>query len=381
MVFLGPALREVFSIPARLRYRRALRAQSWTAPADRVALSYGDVQDARGGLIAGGRVKLLQLVERWPQEQAFNVLYLVSSAPPPFADELVRWAKARGARFVWNQNGVGFPAWAGWKTFDINRGMARLRCAADFIVYQSEFCRLSADTWLGPAHAPGEVLYNPVDLAFFQPAPNPPDLRESWRLLAAGTHYQSFRVIGALETARVLLDAGHRVQLTVAGEMRWPDADSEVHAAINRLQLAEHVTLRPAFTQSEAVRLYQSAHVLLHLKYQDPCPTVAIEALACGLPVIATRSGGMPELVDHAAGEILDVKHDWWRASYPPPQRIAAAVARVISDLPRRSVAARQRAERLFGKEAWTHAHARIFERLLHDPRPPAAAPGEVKSS
>src|SRR5215204_299105 len=112
MIFIGPALREVFSLPARLRFRRALRAQTWTAPTDHVAVNYGDALGGPG-FVAGGRVKLLHLAGRWPQEKPFNVLYLVSSAPPPFADELVRWASARGARFVWNQNGVGFPAWAG----------------------------------------------------------------------------------------------------------------------------------------------------------------------------------------------------------------------------------------------------------------------------
>jgi glycosyltransferase involved in cell wall biosynthesis len=364
MIFIGPALREVFSLPARLRFRRALRAQTWRAPADRIALNYGDALGGPG-FVAGGRVKLLHLASRWPQEKPFNVLYLVSSAPPPFADELIRWARQRGARFVWNQNGVGFPAWAGWSTFDVNRGMARLRRAADYIVYQSRFCEQSANAWLGPAFAPAEVLYNPVDTSVFRPADVAPDFRDGWRLLAAGTHYQPFRVIGALETARALLDAGHRIQLTVAGAMRWPDAETQVHETIGRLRLAEHVTLRPAFTQEEATRLYQAAHVLLHLKYHDPCPTVAIEALACGLPVVATRSGGMPELVGEEAGELLQVSGDYWRASYPPADRVAAAVARMIRELPRRRTAARERAVQMFDKIAWVEAHRCIFEQVL----------------
>ena len=364
MVFVGPILRELFSIPARLRFRRALRGMSWTAPTDCIALNYGNAVAGKV-FIAGGRVKLLHLAEAWPERERFNVLYLVSSAMPLFAGELVRWARDRGARFVWNQNGVGFPAWSGLKTFDVNRGMARLRRRADYIVYQSEFCERSADAWLGHVHAPSEVLYNPVDTAVFRPAETRPGFSEGWRLLAAGTHYQPFRVIGALETLRALLDAGHRAQLTVAGEMRWPDAETQVQETIRRLRLSERVTLRPAFSQSEAVGLYQSAHVLLHLKYHDPCPTVAIEALSCGVPVVATRSGGMPELVGEESGELLQVSTDWWRASYSPPKRIAAAIARVIADWPKRSAAARARAQKMFDNHAWVDAHRRIFERLL----------------
>lgn len=363
MVFVGPLLREMFSLPARLRYRRQLEVQTWSAPTDAITVNYGDVA-GDGGLVAGGKVKLLHLRERWPQAERFNVIYLVSSAPPPFAGELVRYARKRGAKFVWNQNGVGFPAWAKWNTLDVNRGMARLRRRADHVVYQSRFCEESANRWLGPAHAPSTVLYNPVDTEVFRPAAEPPDFKAGWRLLAAGTHYQPFRVIGALETARELLNAGHRVQLTVAGAMRWQDAEAEVHATIDRLRLSEHVSLRPAFSQEEAVRLYQSAHVLLHLKYQDPCPTVAIEALACGVPVVSARNGGMEELVGDTAGEMLEVPRDWWHAAYPPPRRIASAVARVIADWPRRSKAARSRALAMFRKEDWVNAHARIFAGL-----------------
>jgi glycosyltransferase involved in cell wall biosynthesis len=358
---LRSTIRDLLSLPERLRFRRTLAARVFTAPGGGPVLNYGGVLGG-GDLVAGGKVKLLHLRERWPESEWFNVLYLVSSAPPKFAGEIVRWAKRCGAKFVWNQNGVGFPAWAGLGTRDINRPMAALLRLADHVVYQSEFCRESADRWLGPARCPSNILINPVDTATFTPKPAPHD---TWRLLAAGTHYQPFRVVGALETLRVLLDAGHRATLTVAGEMRWPGADAEVHAAIARLRLAELVTLRPAFSQEEAVALYQSAHVLLHLKYADPCPTVAIESLACGVPVVASASGGMPEIIGDDGGEMIHVPPDWSRAAYPPPRRIAAAVARIMREWPQRSAAARERAVRLFRKETWVAAHGEIFDALL----------------
>ncbi len=358
---IGTLIRSIAAIPQQVNYRRSLAGRPLVVPQGEPVLSYGSVPNI-GGLIAGGRVKLTHLAERWPESDAFNVLYLVSSAPPPFARELVLWAKKRGAKFVWNQNGVGFPAWAGIRAWETNLPMRRLLHLADHVVYQSEFCRESADRWLEPASCPSSVLINPVDTALFKPAPAPTD---SWKLLAAGTHYQPFRVIGALETLRVLLDAGHRATLTVAGELRWQNAEAEVHDAVTRLRLAEWVTMRPAFTQDEAVRLYQASHVLLHLKYHDPCPTVAIEALACGIPVVSSASGGMPEIVGSDGGEMLDVKCDWFRADYPPARAIAAAVSRVMREWPQRSEAARARAERLFRKQDWVDAHGRIFEGLL----------------
>ncbi len=357
-------LHTLLALPARLRFRRALQRRAVIAPAGEPALSYGEVLNG-SGLVAGGKVKLLHLRERWAERDPFNVLYLVSSAIPPFAAELVRWAKRTGARFVWNQNGVGFPAWAGWRTSDTNLPMADLLHQADHVVYQSEFCRESADRWLGAPSAPSSVLYNPADTSVFRPAATPPNPHEVWRLLAAGTHYQPFRVLGALETLRVLLDAGHRAQLTVAGRMCWSDAEAQVHAAIERLRLIEHVSIRPAFSQEEAVPLFQSAHLLLHLKYHDPCPTVVVESLACGVPVVASHSGGMPELLGHDGGELVHVPLSWRRAAYPSPRPLAAAVARIMAQWEERHVAARARAERLFRKETWVDAHAKIFQGLL----------------
>jgi glycosyltransferase involved in cell wall biosynthesis len=242
--------------------------------------------------------------------------------------------------------------------------MARLRAQADFIVYQSDFCRLSADRYLGPVSTPFEVLYNPVDLAAFAPNPRPPET-ETIRLLAAGTHNQSDRVLGAIETLRRLRAAGRSALLTIAGDLRWPAAAADVSLKTVEAGLTEYVTLRSRFTQAEAAELLRDAHVLLHLKYHDPCPTMVIEALACGVPVIGSKSGGLPELVGQAGGELLEVPLSWRRAAYPKPAALVGAVERVMENWPERHAATRARAERLFSSAPWLEAHRRIFESLL----------------
>ncbi len=68
------------------------------------------------------------------------------------------------------------------------------------------------------------------------------------------------------------------------------------------------------------------AHVLLHTKVKDPCPTLVIEAMACGLPVVHPASGGTVELVGDEAG--IGVPHpDTWEQDIPPaPEELAEAV-------------------------------------------------------
>jgi glycosyltransferase involved in cell wall biosynthesis len=362
---LRAAVWSLVRLPARLRYRRELAARPVTVPRAAPALNYGGALPREpGAFVAGGRVKLLHLDRAFPERDDFNVLYLVSSAAPPHALDLVRWAKEKGAKFVWNQNGVAFPAWAGTRLAETNGPMTALLREADFVVYQSGFCRASADRFLGASAAPSCVLFNPVDLREFKPGAYPMPIA-CWRLLTAGTHYQPARVLGPIEALGHLRDAGCPAHLTVAGALRWAGAEAEVSAAIERLNLQDAVTLRPAFTQAEAVALYHDAHILVHPKYHDPCPTVVIEALACGLPVIASRSGGMPELVGDDGGELIDVPLSWDQASAPDPQQMANAVMRMIPNWPARSRAARARAERLFDASAWVEAHRRIFESLI----------------
>lgn len=48
---------------------------------------------------------------------------------------------------------------------------------------------------------------------------------------------------------------------------------------------------------SDLAAFYSSAVALVNTTYTDTCPTVNMESLACGTPVITYRTGGSPELV------------------------------------------------------------------------------------
>lgn len=79
---------------------------------------------------------------------------------------------------------------------------------------------------------------------------------------------------------------------------------------------------------------------------QDPLPTSAIEAGFSGLPVIATRRGGLPEIVEHETNGLL--------VEAQCPAEIADALCRLISDpqlRQRLAGNARRRATERFGRE------------------------------
>ena len=97
----------------------------------------------------------------------------------------------------------------------------------------------------------------------------------------------------------------------------------------------------------------------------DPCPTVAVEALASGCPVVGSRSGGMPELVGLDCGVLVEAATDWSRLITPSGAELAEAVQIITPRLESAGKAARQRAENLFDSRKWVARHAEIFSALL----------------
>ena len=355
-------LRRLLDLPARQAFRGELSHIS-RSPSSGPAMSFGRVLEGKT-LIHGGAVKLLHLRHAFASdESAFNLLYLVSSAQPRFAFDLVEACKERRIAFVWNQNGVGYPAWAGSDAERHNAPMRQLRARADFVVYQSAFCRTSAEKFLGPTDTPCETLLNPVDLDFFRPL-SPPPFRPL-RLLAMGTQNYAERVHSTISCLKVLRTGGVEATLTIAGKLQWANAAAELTARIEKLGLTSVVTLLPAFTQHEATGLYQSHHIVLHPKYLDPCPTVAIEALASGLPVVGSASGGMPELVPPSCGRLIPAPLNWDHLITPTGEELAAAVSEIVPRLTEFSTAARAHAEANFDSRRWIENHGRIFNTLL----------------
>lgn len=360
---LRDSVKTVISFPGRLAKRRqwaAVRFAGGSGP----TLGLGGLLDP-GRFVHGGAVKLLALRETFPcDDREFNILYLVSSAQPQFAEDLVAACRRRGIKFVWNQNGVGYPAWAGGESERHNAPMRRLRASADFIVYQSEFCRRSAEKFLGPSARPSEVLLNPVDLEKFAPRrearPEGP-----LRLLAMGTQNYRERAVSVLACARALSDAGTSCSVTIAGPLLWAGAGQDLRGEADRLGLGGSVSFLPRFTQEEAPGIYRAHDILVHPKYLDPCPTVVAEALACGLPVVGSRSGGLPEMTSPQCASLVDVPVVWEQLITPSGEELARGVQALAEDLPAASAAARQRASALFGAPAWCARHGEIFRSLL----------------
>jgi len=139
----------------------------------------------------------------------------------------------------------------------------------------------------------GRVIPNGVDLRTFYPA-DKKEARTRLRLdleakivLLVGTHTHSspWRDYSMLEKA--LSRPEQEVMLLCVGEEGEPLNDG-------RLKVR---SLGPINEPARMADLYRAADVYAHPAIQDTFPTTALEAMACGVPVVATSVGGIPEQI------------------------------------------------------------------------------------
>ncbi len=367
---LGALRRALLSAVAHARdaarHRAIARTRAAAAGGPRVFYGYDRVS-ALDEPVHGGMVKFQALQEALPNApRDFNLLYLGSSTVPRDADALIELARRRGAPVVWNQNGVAYPGLYGERSAGLNRPLRSGLEAADHVVFQSEFCRVSSDRFLGKPRGSWETLHNPVDTRRFTPRQHGD---EPLLLLLGGNQYQRYRFEIALQTLALVRAQRPDARLLVTGAVSWHAdrtlARREAAELLARLGLADHVELTGTYTQAEAPGMFRRAHVLLHTKYNDPCPTIVLEAMACGLPVAYSASGGTPELVGEDAGIGVATPLDFDEEHPPAPEGLAAAVLAISAQLDAYGEAARERAVQSFDLRPWIERHVTVFRGLL----------------
>jgi glycosyltransferase involved in cell wall biosynthesis len=139
----------------------------------------------------------------------------------------------------------------------------------------------------------------------------------------------------------------------------------EVRRAIARLDLEDRVRLPGPMGQAELLREYRRASALcmpcrVLANDRDGIPNVLVEAMAAGLPVVATHVSGIPELVAHEVNGLLVPPED--------PEALADALLRLHDDpeLARRLVAAgRETVSERFDGDRLAGGLAGLFEEAV----------------
>lgn len=260
-------------------------------------------------------------------------------------------AKQRGVRIVQRLNGMNWLhrlKFTGARHFlkaeTGNLLLSTIRRMADGIVYQSEFSRGWWNRVHGEAKVPNRVVYNGVDLQVFSPkgAKLPAD---HYRLLLVEGHhgggYEQGLFTAMKLTAMLSQRLEKKIELVVVGD---------VPAGLKKKadSFGQPVVWRGVVVREEIPVIDRSAHILFSSDINAACPNSAIEAMACGLPVIGYDTGSLPELLKDNAGVVAPYGGDPWKLDEPNVDALATAAQLVIKRRSEYSAAARKRAEALF---------------------------------
>lgn len=116
------------------------------------------------------------------------------------------------------------------------------------------------------------------------------------------------------------------------------------------------IPIQRTHNQYELAMLYSMSDVYVNPTYADMFPTVNLEALACGTPVITYRTGGSPEAVDEKTGIVVEQGN---------VDALADAI-RLMKEHPFSSEDCRKRAEELFDKNKCFEKYIELYEDLLN---------------
>ncbi len=145
------------------------------------------------------------------------------------------------------------------------------------------------------------TVYNGVDLETFQPR----DARAARREAGLPVEGRIILFVGnffAVKNPQLLIQAVASMptvpHLVMAG---GGPLEVECRGQVERLGIAERVTFAGRKTPPEIARLMNAADVLALPSRNEGVPNVILEAFASGLPIIASRVGGIPEVLDSEA--------------------------------------------------------------------------------
>jgi colanic acid/amylovoran biosynthesis glycosyltransferase len=208
---------------------------------------------------------------------------------------------------------------------DFQIGLDKLVCAARLIVTETDYAERFLRDRFSDSATRIHRIYNGLDLSLFKRAnfsSTPPSIVAVGRLIAK----KGF--VDLLRACRLLMERGKSFRCEIIGE---GPLEQELRAEIARLDLQDCVELPGAKPQREIREHLAAASAFVLPSVIDPdggmdnLPTVIMEAMAAGLPVVSTSIGGIPEMViENETGFLL------------PPGDVAAlagAIERLLDDI------------------------------------------------
>ena len=201
-----------------------------------------------------------------------------------------------------------------------------------------------------------------VDLARFHPSPPAPGRGEPrpFRLVSVGRLVPRKGFEQVIEALAALPDAELVIAGGPPGDVSASPDGARLQQVADRCQVANRVRLLGPISRPEMPALLRSADVVVCAPWYEPFGIVPLEAMACGIPVVATAVGGLLDtVVDGVTGRLV-----------PPrdPSALAAALRDLLANPDLRHAygrAGRVRVERSYSWDAVARRTATAYQQAL----------------
>lgn len=191
-----------------------------------------------------------------------------------------------------------------------------------------------------------EVIHNGVDLKTFFPTASKHCINSKFKILAiSNLWYPDKGELDIYKLRNILPDEEFEIIMVGLSAVQ----KKTLPKGIKGIQRTQNI--------QELVHLYSEVDVLINPTYADTFPTVNLEALACGTPVITYNTGGSPEAVDAKTGYVIK-------------QGDIVSLAETIMFLrnnPLSSADCRKRAEEHFDKDKCFERYIKLYNELLNN--------------
>lgn len=179
-------------------------------------------------------------------------------------------------------------------------------------------------------------------------------IEDTKRILYVGRLSKEKGIEYLVKAIPIILKEIPKAELVVVGA----GFKKNLEGLVKSLDLSENVIFTGLIKGENLGKLYQDAEVVVIPSiWAENCPIVALEAMAYGKPLIASRLGGLPELVeDGETGYLFEPKN---------PDDLADKVMRILSDFElarEMSLNARKRAEESYSAEGYYQELIKIYQ-------------------
>lgn len=231
---------------------------------------------------------------------------------------------------------------------------------SDAVTVPSHFLEAETRARLNLPGLPIHVVPNFVDTAHFTPPS--PDAVGARLARPRYTHVSNFRPVkrvpDLIEAFAIVKAARPEAELVLIGD--GPER-SRAEALARELHLGKQV--RFLGRQDDFVETLQTTAAFVLPSSTESFGVAALEAMACGVPVVASRVGGLPEVVADGESGLLVPSGD--------VEALAAAMQDIVRDEARweaMSACSRDRATRLFRREVQVAAYVALAREVVGGP-------------